>query len=318
AARRTQCVNNQKQLGVALHTFHDAKRKFPSSQRPLNAGSIRAGVFTFLLPYLDQKKFYDQYDLLQNWSHASNASVTGLRLSVYECPSSPKHNGILDHNPDGWTANGTWTGIVANGDYAASLGVDPLLGTYAAGQTPSLLIQASLSSTSTPTAPTNGLLPKNATTTIADVTDGLTNTIAFVESGGRPFTYRRGTQVSDNLSQSHVNAGGWARPASDILFAGSNADGTTLGGPYINRTNGADVAGSNYGSSGYPTWGTEGTSQPYSFHPGGLNVTLGDGSVRFIDEAINIEIFAALITRNQAGKQPDGTYKEPNLSAEKF
>ena len=46
--------------------------------------------------------------------------------------------------------------------------------------------------------------------------------------------------------------------------------------------------------------GTEGSSQPFSFHPGGLNVAFGDGSVRFIDETINIGIISALITRNQA------------------
>lgn len=77
-----------------------------------------------------------------------------------------------------------------------------------------------------------------------------------------------------------------------------------------NRTNGLDVGGTAYGSNGYPSVGTEGSSQPFSFHGGGLNVVLGDGSVRFIDETINIGVISALVTRNAAGKEPilDQTY----------
>lgn len=303
AARRTQCTNNMKQLGIAMHTFHDAKKKFPSSGRPSAASTVRTGVFAYLLPYIDQKKLWDQYDLSVNWSHANNLPVTSLRLSTYECPSSPKHNGLLDHNPDGYTVGGSWVGVVANGDYAASLGVDPALETYAAALSPPLLIKGSQSYVSTATKPTNGLLPKNATINVSDVTDGLSNTVAFLESGGRPLLYRRGTLINEDPAQARVNAGGWARPASDILFAGSNAAGTSIGGPFVGRTNGLDVSQANYSSTGYPAYGTEGTSQPFSFHNGGLNVTLGDGSVRFIDETIAIDVFAALITRNQAGNE---------------
>ena len=91
---------------------------------------------------------------------------------------------------------------------------------------------------------------------------------------------------------------------------------------YINRTNGYDVGGQtptrDHWLSASP-WGTEGTSQPYSFHPGGLNVLIGDGAVKFLDETTNIGIVAALTTRNAAGGEDandNGTitrdeYKEP-------
>jgi hypothetical protein len=114
--------------------------------------------------------------------------------------------------------------------------------------------------------------------------------------------------VSDSLTTAHTNAGGWCRPASDILFEGSTADGSSIPGPFVNRTNGYDHASQAYGSSGYPApYGTEGSSQPYSFHPNGLHVTLGDGSVRYANEAIDIEVLAALITRNQAAKERNVT-----------
>jgi prepilin-type N-terminal cleavage/methylation domain-containing protein/prepilin-type processing-associated H-X9-DG protein len=303
AARRSTCTNNSRQLGIAIHNFHDVKKKLPSSGRPSAASTVRIGVFVYLLPYMDKKDLWDRYDLRVSWGHANNLPVTSLRISSYECPSSPKHNGLLDHNPDGYTAGSSWQGIVANGDYAASLGNDPVLAAYGASLNPPLKIKGSSSYASTAQKPTNGFLPKNATLTFQDVTDGLTNTIAVVESGGRPLHYIRGTQVSDDPTKARVNGGGWSRPASDILFAGTDASGTTLGGPYLNRTNGLDVSQDNYTSSGYSQYGTEGTSQPFSFHNGGLNVVMGDGSVKFIDDGIAIDIFAALITRNQSANE---------------
>lgn len=201
---------------------------------------------------------------------------------------------------------------MAVGDYASNLGVAPGLAATVTGNVTiggtsivrSTLVRESGAWTSSSTAPTNGMLPKNASITFTDVSDGVSNTIAIVESGGRPFVYQRGKQVSNNLDTAHTNAGGWCRPASDILFFGSNAAGTTVGGPFLNRTNGFNHASGAYGSTGYAApYGTEGSSQPFSFHPGGLQVTLGDGATRFIDENISIELFTALLTRNEAANE---------------
>ncbi|QDU26933.1 putative major pilin subunit [Anatilimnocola aggregata] len=298
AARRTQCSNNMKQLGIAIHNFHDTKRKLPSGGRPPTSSTIRCGVFVYLLPFLDQKTLWDRYDTSVTWSHANNLPVSSLDLSSFKCPSSPKHGGLLDHNPDGYSAGSPWTGIVANGDYAASLGVDPALPALASALSPPQVVVGSSSTISTASQTTNGFLPKNAALTFADITDGLSNTIAIWESGGRPYVYRRGTLVNNDITKAHLNAGGWVRPASDILFAGSNSTGTTVPGVFINRTNGRDVGTESYGSSGYPSVGTEGSSQPYAFHPSGLNVLMGDGAVKFVDEGVPIGLVGALVTRN--------------------
>lgn len=306
AARRSTCTNNSKQIGLAIHNFHDAKRRLPSGGRPPESSTIRCGVFVYLLPYLDRKDLWDLYDTSVTWSHPNNLPISNKRITAYECPSSPKHNGLLDHNPDGVGPGTPWAGIVANGDYAASLGVDPALVAVAAAQ--GVTVVGSRSTTSNPTAvppsSTNGFLPKNSKLTFGDITDGLSNTIAIFESGGRPLVYRRGVPVGEDPSTHRVNGGGWVRPASDILFAGSNAQGTSVPGIFVNRTNGLDVGPETYGTSGYPSVGTEGSSQPYSFHGGGLNVVFGDGSVKFIDETINIGVISALVTRNAAGKEP--------------
>jgi prepilin-type N-terminal cleavage/methylation domain-containing protein len=307
SARRSSCSNNLKQQGLAIQGFHDAKNKLPSGGRPPEASTVRCGVFVYMLPWLDKKPLWDKYDTSVAWFHPNNLPVTEVRVPEFECPSAPRHNNQLDHNPDSTTGFGT--GVVANGDYASNLGVAPGLAATVTGNVTiggssvlkSTLVRESPSWVSSSGTTTNGMLPKNASITFKDVTDGLSNTIAIVESGGRPYVYQRGKQVSNVLNTAHTNAGGWCRPASDILFAGSNAAGTTIPGPFLNRTNGYNHASEAYGGSGYPApYGTEGSSQPYAFHSGGLQVTLGDGAVRFIDENIAIELFTALLTRDQA------------------
>ncbi len=312
AAHRTTCVNNEKQIGLALHTFHDAKRKLPSGGRPPEDATVRCGVFIYLLPYLERKDLWDQYDTSVTWSHNNNLPVSSLRINSYECPSSPKHGGLLDHNPDSWTPSSSWAttsgvtntggGSVAVGDYAASLGVDPRLGEQFSEDNYPIAVGFS---TSGAHGNTNGFLPKNSAISFNDVTDGLTNTIAVWESGGRPLLYRQGTLINADPTVRRVNAGGWVRPASDILFAGSDATGTVIPGRFFNRTNGDDIGSESYGAApnaGFTAkgYGAEGTSQPFSFHPGGVNAVFGDGSVRFISDEVNIAVVAALVTRNQA------------------
>jgi prepilin-type N-terminal cleavage/methylation domain-containing protein len=305
AARRTQCANNLKQLGIAIHNFHDTKRILPSGGRPPSAATVRYGVFVLLLPFVDQKPLWDKYDTSVSWSHVNNLPVTAERIPAYECASSPKHGGLLDHNPDGYSTGSPWVGIVANGDYGASLGVDPALPSLAAALTPPRVVIGSASTVSSASRNTNGFLPKNSALTFGDITDGTSNTIAILESGGRPFLYRRGAQVSTDLTTNRLNGGGWSRPASDILFAGSSSTGAVVPGVFVNRTNGYNVGPESYGASGYPSVGTEGSSQPYSFHPSGLQVLVGDGSVRFVDESVDIGVFAAGITRNAGIQEPN-------------
>lgn len=309
SARRSQCANNLKQIGLAIHNFHEAQSYLPSSVRPFPSNTVRAGVFVRLLPYLDLKSLWDEYDTSVTWSHPRNLPVSSLRISTFECPSSPKHNYTLDHEPDGFQGGvSPWVGIVAVGDYGASLGVSPCLGALSEPASP---IDASTYPTTAGTFITNGFLPKNSRLTLADIHDGTSNTIAVWESGGRPFVYRNGSLVpgGDDLTNHHTNAGGWVRPASDILLSGSSKDGSLIPGStqaatFINRTNGYDHTTEVYGPTGFPApYGTEGSSQPYSFHGSGLNVLFGDGRVKFLSEEVNISVVAALVTRNGAKKE---------------
>jgi prepilin-type N-terminal cleavage/methylation domain-containing protein len=218
-----------------------------------------------------------------------------------------------------------------------------------------------------------GILQKNAKPRIADVRDGLSNTILLAESAGRPWLWTKANgklikatntdgdigsaiePASSKITHDRVNGGGWARAASDITLLGSDLSGTYFPGYYINRANGVSFAGGTWtaspdiisgGTTANAVTGTtyanlanglsaaapyyqgtgsgilnifngwdstvgatavNGSGQPFSFHPGGLHVALGDGSVKFISENIPIRLFARLVTRDQ-DEPVDGSY----------
>jgi prepilin-type N-terminal cleavage/methylation domain-containing protein len=276
AARRTQCANNLKQLGLAAHNFHDTQGKLPSSVRPAGLTTLpRIAGLTLSLHYIEQGNAYQAYNQSKNWFDPANLPVTARQFPTYLCPSTPEPkrlDGVPEASP--WTGN-----LVAVTDYSPTIGVDQRL------ESAGLVDFAG-----------TGILPKNGEPRLADVIDGLSNTIMYGESAGRPYVYRQGRKVG-NLPGRRVNGGGWSRPASDFSLDGSSFDGATLPGPCpLNCTNGDD-----FGSTPFPHpyYGTEGTGEAFAFHPGGAQFALGDGSVRFISQTIGIRDFARLITRDK-------------------
>jgi prepilin-type processing-associated H-X9-DG protein len=92
AARRSQCTNNLKQIGLALHNYHDAIGTFPMSHvlgktKDDGHGNGQSG-FALILPYLEQVAVYNAYNFhLENW-HESNATSMTTRIATYVCPSN--------------------------------------------------------------------------------------------------------------------------------------------------------------------------------------------------------------------------------------
>ncbi len=230
-----------------------------------------------MLPYIEQAAAYNAYDQTRNWSHANNLPVTRQRIPTFNCPSTPEPerlDGVPEISP--WSAT-----FVSNTDYSPTIGVDQRL--VSAGLVDNLSGNALI-----------GLLPKNGEPKFRDAIDGLSNTILYAESAGRPNVYRRGKKFG-SLPTQRTNAGGWSRPASDFSLDGSTVDGVLSPGPCpMNCTNGEEIGSAAFP---HPYYGTEGTAEAYSFHSGGGNFVLGDGSVKFIADTISIREFARLITR---------------------
>ncbi len=283
AARRVQCVNNLKQVGIAFHNFHDVNGAVPSSVRPSGlTNAPRIAAILLMLPHLEQTQIYNATNLGLTWGDPVNWTAARTRINTLICPSSAGDPNRLDGVPEAQPYSPSWTAtIAAITDYSPIVGLDPRLSAYG-------LFPASA-------APPESLIVKNKTTRLADATDGLSNTVVFVESAGRPFAYRRGGRTVGAVPDHRVNAGGWARPASDVTLNGSTADGSVFPGKVVvNAANGEDVYGQPFP---HPYYVTEGTGALFSFHPGGLNVLLGDGSVRYVKDSVSLPTFAALVTR---------------------
>jgi prepilin-type N-terminal cleavage/methylation domain-containing protein len=92
AARRSQCKNHLKQIGLALHNYESTYDLLPPSMA-LNlaaTGQASWSVHGRIMPYLDQVSFYNKIDLQKNWSDPANVIISGNRVPVYNCPSDPK------------------------------------------------------------------------------------------------------------------------------------------------------------------------------------------------------------------------------------
>ena len=261
AARRTQCANNLKQIGLALHEHHDTYGKFPPgivfAPFTVPQGQIIQGAHgfaPFILPYLEQDALAEVYRWDKRCQGPENQPVATTQLRVFQCPSA---------EPDRWITavedprNYSYGGQGACGDYTGVRNIDSEL--------------VSLGLVDQP-ANYQGILTLNYLTRIAEITDGASQTILVSESAGRPKLWRAGRLVPGIYAQ----GGAWV--VANLIFGqGSTPDGATKPGSCaINCTNDHEV---------------------YSFHPDGANTAFADGSTRFLKAGMDIRVFAHLATR---------------------
>ncbi len=293
AARRSQCINNLKQVGLAVQNHHDARNAVPVSARPVGLTTApRIAAITHMLAYMEAGNIRSRFGLTKNWSHADNRAVVNTPIPTLTCPSSPEDPARLDGIPE----NSPWDqAVAAPTDYSPTVWVDKRVDS-------SLVDQTNWGSDGAP-ADQPGIMEYNNTkASFKLVSDGLSNTILFAESAGRPALYRKGIIVTSDLQTARVNAGGWCRPASDILVKGLTEDGTQWPGPCaINCANGEDIITAGYP---HPRLNTFGASEPYSFHSGIANHVFGDGSVHSIREDIGMREYARLVTRGGEEQTP--------------
>ncbi|TWT61983.1 DUF1559 domain-containing protein [Rubinisphaera italica] len=115
AARRTSCKNNLKQIGLAIHNYHDIYTAFPNA----NANSELSGgsLFTSILPLVDQGNIFDHYDFNLTNSDPYNVVVTSQTISSYMCPSAPIRRQVPSCDSDSGRAAGTYAVNIGSRDY---------------------------------------------------------------------------------------------------------------------------------------------------------------------------------------------------------
>ena len=297
AARRMQCGNNMKQLGLAIHN-HESTFKFipawgrviPVAEYPTSPGNpyaqrVTFGVLFRLLPYLEQSTIYQIFDLKRSYIDPVNmapplgtASITGYAtVPGFICPSTPTN--FSDYGPffalSGLPISPTTPYILPRTDYRPIRAIRGTLN-QCVGLPNTTTDNAMLSVPS-------GNIEARSTVRFSEVTDGLSNTICFVEQAGMQKRYFKGrpfpgTTLTDNGLGLNSFYG-------DVNIARQ-----------IRGLSGADITNpTQQGCTVINVWNED---NPYSFHTGGVQVTRGDGSVFFMSQSISNNVLVAFVSRD--------------------
>jgi prepilin-type N-terminal cleavage/methylation domain-containing protein/prepilin-type processing-associated H-X9-DG protein len=301
AANRAKCSNNLKQLGLAIHNYHDSNLALPTwgfdfspapPGNPWGAQTQGHSLLSQILPFIEQQNVQniaridlsviDPRNLPPNWG----TSPAGLaKISVFVCPSTPDRT--LDYGPFFMQATGMSRGPMNLGatDYAAVRGYHPNFRNACLPTT-----SPTYTSSSSPGQENGGVFGIKGLLTAAgltqgkikltDITDGTSNAIAMAEDAGRHQLYARRTPITPNGPGQvgwTLNAA-WGDYNTAIWIRGFNPAGTS-------RDGGCCVVNCNN------------LNQFYAFHPGGVNTLRADGSVQFLQETVAPAVLGALVTR---------------------
>ncbi len=279
AARRTQCKNNMKQIGLAIHNYHDTFDSFPVGNYPNYTGNWRIGI----LPYIDQSTMFNKITFTPNpadfnaWggTFGINAPVfRGMLVPGFNCPSStlPRNStlGVMNNFDNAQTMD--YVGISGGVDELAPNRWDP----SGLGLCTDVVYSGRMCH--------NGLLPALRHKKMRDATDGTTNTMLVGEQSGM----LGGTDVRANYW------GGWGGTSLErTAFPGVTGceivTGITTVRYQINATS---------APSGNQPWYLNTVMN--SFHTGGCHALLGDGSVRFLSQNMNLPTLIYLSVANDA------------------
>jgi prepilin-type processing-associated H-X9-DG protein len=312
AARRSQCVNNLKQIGLALHNYHQTYDCFPGILTSSTAAgaSTGSGVFSAharLLGNMEQLSLYNainwSFDAFSDtYSSYANQTACTANISSFVCPSCPPATWPMKGVP--YTANATSNTYFSSGGSSINLG---------AGSGPAM------------GGPPNGVFMYSGPAIgLRDIIDGSSNTIAFGEwrlgdgnlavltiptdAAFTNGTYPAGLTANGNAMTTQtflawmarcngllqVNTGNFSFQGEDWAFGTPGLTmGNTMMPPNPQYTN---CSAQNAGAGTLPQPGVVGLS---SYHPGGANILLCDGSVRFLKNSVSINTVWALGSKAQ-------------------
>jgi prepilin-type N-terminal cleavage/methylation domain-containing protein/prepilin-type processing-associated H-X9-DG protein len=334
AARRAQCTNNLKQIGLGLYNYESGNSCFPPSGESTNFSTVNLpttfavtqfvdggwNAMARILPYMEGNASFNALNFNVDYNEATGMNFTGAAtvVAVYICPSSSRQpeggqDGVEQTTPADPATVAAGRGYGYN-DYGPTC--------YTDIRPPGAVAIDTAVYVATPYRDqgyrANGLL-KQGKTTVAEITDGTSNTIAFGEDAGRDPRYispyseeyyngvlvwgvapliRPGAGPADGLTAAR-RYWRWAEPDASYGVSGQpnnkyrpDNTGTDWSAPPtpngVGKFPGGGVAGNNAGNN----------DEIASFHPGGANCLFGDGSVHFIRDTIDLGTLRALVTLN--------------------
>jgi len=296
AARRVQCVNNLKQMGLAFHNYVSATGALPPAKiwagscQQLNPGGqvLNTTAFALILPYMEQTALANAYNYMQasnggGWqggnvniigSAYSNTTVVGTMVSAFWCPSDNAPDAVTDTNAavswPYWRVNAMRSNYVVNAGYYTDY--------YCPG---------SGGSTFSPDATWRAPFMNDLATSLAQITDGTSNTMLAAEAVNGVSKYDQGAAGS---------------PPRFGPYWGSGTH-TAVHARIVPPTASDAPAYMPNGVSGYlyPTANAFGKKAPYAWvvsskHSGGVNICMADGSVKFIKNSISAYTWWSITT----------------------
>lgn len=288
AARRAQCKNNLKQIGLALHNYLGSCLVFPPGYvdrngnpnlTPDNDQGPGWGWATFLLPHMDQGAAYNQINFNQGVGVGSNAQISQTSLPVFHCPSDGNQQAFAVYDSSfsspittvahsNYVACNGWLECFsgAGGNPQPGPGADGLAGNFGSSGV--------------------GMFWRNSKVTAARVTDGLSSTIA---AGERSSNHAPGTWTG---AVTGGRCPAWMAMQVPTPYApppGPAYDNADYAEAFIfSHCNATHLPNADFPVYDPDTF--------YSFHVGGAHFLFGDGSVRFISSSVNGATYQALAT----------------------
>lgn len=283
ASRRSTCLNQLRQLGIAVHNHLDTYKVFPagaayyekSSGKVFNkpsdtekSNSNRHNWLPSLFPFIEESAISRQYNYKVAWNDAKNTDVIKLPVQLLQCPSTP-HSAA--ERVEAVTSGGK---VAASTDYTTITEATTVF-YQAIGAT-------------VPAAPARLALPDYVNRVkVSQVKDGLSKTFIIQEDAGRPFYYvapsKPGPMTNayahkQDIAGGIALGGAWAQPDNPQGLHGTQPNGLSDPGPcFMNCTNNNEL---------------------FSFHSAGTSSVLADSSTRFITDDISPQVFAASVTRS--------------------
>jgi len=269
AARRTQCKNNLKQLGLGLHNYHGTFQCFPFGQED---GAKSFSAISQLLPYFDQAPLYNLINFSLPYSDAANNTAKMTELPALRCPSEATNNLSGQGGCTNYMAN-KGTGVIWQDPTGPNAGFP--------AQTGVMFYQSAVR--------------------IGDITDGASNTAAFSErmlaDGNNGIVSPIADVFFSPAAPTTPDDAVAMCAAVDINNLG-NQFPLFMGAPWIHGQHTYQhISGPNSRSCGFFTI-LRANMPPSSRHVGGVHVQLCDGSVRFVSENVDRVVWRAVGSRN--------------------